>query len=254
MRALYAAASGMSAQQTQLETIANNIANVGTTSFKRARAAFEDLYYQQLTYGGREAGAPGLEVGSGTRLAALQRDHGGGALTHTGDPLHVAIQGPGYFAVETAEGETLYTRDGRFTLDADGTLMSASGLAVGGGLVIPPDAQSVQIAADGTVSAVLAGDVQPVVLGELLLSEFANPAGLRSLGGNLYAESPESGEPQAVVASPTQQVVQGYLEDSNVDVAEELVQMILTQRAYELNSKVVQAADETLQVAVNLRR
>lgn len=254
MRALFSAASGMSAQQTQLETIANNIANVGTTSFKASRASFEDLFYQQLTYGGRRAGAPGLALGSGTRLASLQKDHATGSLTSTGNPLHMAIQGSGYFVLETPEGEPLYTRDGRFTLDADGSLVTSSGLRASGGIVVPPDAQSIQIQPDGTLTAVLGGDSQPTTLGQVEVVDFTNRGGLRAVGGNLYQVTPESGQPQPIQVGPTQQVVQGFLEDSNVDVAEELVQMILTQRAYEMNSKVVQAADETLGVAVNLRR
>ncbi len=254
MRALYSAASGMSAQQTQLETVANNIANVGTTAFKKSDAAFEDLFYQELTYGGRNAGAADLSVGSGTRLSSLSKDHSMGALTHTGDQLHVALQGDGYFVLETVEGDPLYTRDGRFTRDSDGMMMTASGVPVSGGLMIPQDAQTVEITADGTVRATLAGDVQPTVLGQLEVVDFPNRNGLRAIGGNLYQQSTQSGDPSTVNPGPNNQVVQGYLEGSNVDVADELVQMILTQRAYELNSKVVQAADETLQVAVNLRR
>jgi len=254
MRALYAAASGMAVQQTQLETVANNIANVGTTAFKRSDAAFEDLFYQELTYGGRAAGAPGVQVGTGARLASMQVDHTAGTMTHTGNDLHVAIKGNGYLAVQTPEGDNLYTRDGRFNLDADGMLITGGGLPVAGNIMVPPDAQSIEITSDGTVRAVLAGDVQPTVLGQLELVDFTNRSGLRSLGGNLYQQSPQSGEATVVEPGPNNGLVQGYLEGSNVDVANELVQMILTQRAYEMNSKVVQAADDTLQVAVNLRR
>ncbi|MFT6145124.1 MAG: flagellar basal-body rod protein FlgG [Myxococcota bacterium] len=254
MRALYAAASGMSVQQTQLETVANNIANVGTTAFKRNDAAFEDLFYQELTNGGKAAGAPGMSVGAGARLSSLQKDHTQGSMSHTGNALHVAIQGDGYLEVTTPDGESLYTRDGRFTLDADGTLMTAAGLPVAGNVLIPPDAQSVEITADGTIRAVLPNDIQPTVLGQLEVVDFTNRGGLRAIGGNLYQQSPQSGEATIVEMSPSNSLVQGYLEDSNVDIASELVKMILTQRAYELNSKVVQAADDTMQVAVNLRR
>ena len=254
MRALYAAASGMAVQQTKLETVANNIANIGTTAFKADSAAFEDLFYQELTYGGRTAGAPAVSVGAGARLSSIQKDHSSGSMSHTGDPLHVAIQGYGYLSVDSPDGNSLYTRDGRLTLDADGTLITGGGLAVSGGIMIPPDAQSLEITADGTVRAVLAGDVQPTVLGQIEVVDFTNRGGLRALGGNLYEQSAQSGEASIVESGPHNGLVQGYLEDSNVDVASELIAMILTQRAYEMNSKVIQAADETLQVAVNLRR
>lgn len=254
MRALYAAASGMAVQQTQLETVANNIANVGTTAFKRNDAAFEDLFYQELTNGGHSGAAPDMQVGAGARLSSMQKDHSAGSMNHTGDSLHVAIRGNGYIAVNTPDGESLYTRDGRFTLDADGTLITGGGLPVAGDILIPRDAQSLEITEDGTVRAVLAGDVQATILGQIEVVDFTNRGGLRALGGNLYQQSPQSGEATLVDAGPNNGIVQGYLEGSNVDVASELVKMILTQRAYELNSKVVQAADDTLQVAVNLRR
>ncbi len=254
MRALYAAASGMSVQQTQLETVANNIANVGTTAFKANDAAFEDLFYQELTNGGKAAGAAGMSVGAGARLSSLEKDHSQGSISQTGNALHVAIQGHGYLEVTTPDGESLYTRDGRFTLDADGTLMVPSGLPVAGNIMIPSDANSLEITKDGTVRAVLPGDIQPTVLGQLEVVDFTNRGGLRAMGGNMYQQSAQSGEASVVEMTPGNGLQQGFLEDSNVDIASELVKMILTQRAYELNSKVVQAADETLQVAVNLRR
>jgi flagellar basal-body rod protein FlgG len=254
MRALYAAASGMAVQQTQLETVANNIANVGTTGFKRNEAAFEDLFYQELTNGGKSAGAPGMSVGSGARLSSLQKDHREGSMSQTDNALHVAIQGNGYLEVTTPDGESMFTRDGRFTLDADGTLMSQGGYPVAGNILIPPDAASVEITRDGTLRAVLAGDIQPTVLGQLEVVDFTNRGGLRAIGGNMYQQSEQSGEATIVEMGPRNAVVQGFLEDSNVDIAGELVKMILTQRAYELNSKVVQAADDTMQIAVNLRR
>lgn len=254
MRALYAAASGMSAQQTQLETIANNIANVGTTGFKKSRAGFEDLFYQELTSGGKGVSSARVEVGGGVRLASLDKDHSVGTLTATGNPLDMALTGRGYFELRTPEGEPVYTRDGSFTLDPDGMLVNASGLTVEGDIVIPPETETLQVTADGTVQAILSGDTDYTTLGQLSVVDFVNPAGLRALGGNVYSATPESGDARPLEFDASNKVMQGTLEGSNVDVAEELVAMIMTQRAYELNSKVVQAADETLQVATQLRR
>lgn len=255
MKALYVAASGMSAQQTRIDNIANNLANVNTTAYKRSREAFEDLLYQDLTHGGKAASTSRVELGSGVQLAGLLKDHQQGTLDQTGEPLHVAIEGPGFFALTPPEGDPVYTRDGSFTLDADGRLVSTTGYAVAGDIVIPTDALSVNITEDGTVSAILDGDTGETVLGQLEVVQFVHPSGLRSLGGNLYAETADSGfaEPVDLGVGATK-VRQGMLEGSNVDVAEELVQMILAQRAYEMNSKVVQAADEVLQTAANLKR
>ncbi|MBN2800860.1 MAG: flagellar basal-body rod protein FlgG [Deltaproteobacteria bacterium] len=253
MKALYVAASGMAAQQTRIDNVANNIANVGTTGFKKSRESFQDLLYEELTQGGKASSQARLEVGGGVQLAGIEKDHRQGSLTQTGQPLHAAIAGDAFFTLETAEGEPVYTRDGTFRLDADGTLVTQSGLVVGGNITIPEDAQQVFITGDGTVQAVLQGSVDYTVLGQLELASFTNPAGLRALGGNLYEQTPESGE--VFVPRPESvEVKQGYLESSNVDVAEELIQMIMAQRSYELNSKVVQAADEAMSVAVNLKR
>lgn len=254
MRALYAAASGMSAQQTQLETIANNIANVGTTGFKKSKAGFEDLFYQEMTSGGKGVSSARVEVGSGVRLSSLDKDHSTGTLSQTNNPLDMALSGRGYFELRTPEGEPVYTRDGSFTLDADGMLVTASGLVVEGDIVVPPDAETLMVTPDGTVQAILSGDTDYTTLGQLSVVEFVNPSGLRALGGNVYGETPESGDARPLEFDASNRVMQGVLEGSNVDIAEELVAMIMTQRAYELNSKVVQAADETLQVATQLRR
>lgn len=254
MKALQVAASGMSAQQTRIDNIANNLANVSTTGYKKSREAFEDLFYEELTHGGMGASTARVEVGSGVRLSAIEKDHSSGALEQTGNPLHVAIQGDGFFVLETVDGEPVYTRDGSFTLDGDGQLMSASGYAVAGRIDIPMDATDLEILPDGTIQAVMEGDTDYTHLGQLEVVRFVHPAGLKALGGNLYAETPASGYAELADVGNTTSVLQGYLEGSNVDVAEELVEMITAQRAYELNSKVIQAADETLQVAANIRR
>jgi flagellar basal-body rod protein FlgG len=255
MRALYTAASGMTAQQTRLDTIANNIANVSTTGFKKSRDAFQDLFYQQLAGGGETEGGMRLELGAGTRIAGIERDQGQGALTATGNPLHVGIQGDAFFNVETPDGDRLYTRDGSFTKDVDGYLVTAGGLRVGGDIQIPDDASTITIDYDGTVHAQIAGQTtQDVVLGQIEISRFVNAAGLEARGDNLFLPTIASGEPVDVDPGTDVQLVQGFLEGSNVDVATELIDMIQAQRVYELNSKVVQAADETLGVAANLRR
>lgn len=254
MKALYVAASGMAAQQVRLDTVANNIANVGTTGYKRSREAFQDLFYQELAYGGKSAArAARIEVGGGVQLAGVTKDHRAGDLKNTGEPLHVAIEGDAMFVLEDPEGARFYSRDGSFRLDAEGLLVTAGGLAVAGDIVIPEEATRVLVLPDGTVQAQLDQDTELTTLGRIELATFVNPAGLRPMGGNLFEETPESGE--AMVARPEDaRVRQGFLEASNVDVASELIEMILAQRAFELNSKVVQAADETLSVAVNLRR
>jgi flagellar basal-body rod protein FlgG len=251
MRALYSAASGMTAQQFRLDTIANNISNVSTTGFKKSRDAFQDLFYQTLVAGGVQSNA--LQLGNGVRLAGVERDHAQGTLVATNDLLHVALQGDAFFVVETMEGERFYTRDGQFTQDVDGILVTQSGLRVAGDIQIPTDAVSVRIDYDGTVHS-STRDGQEMMIGRLELARFVNPSGLLGRGGNLYQQSPTSGDPFEPETGIDVQVVQGYLEQSNVDVAGELIDMIQAQRVFELNSKVVQAADESLQIAVNLRR
>jgi flagellar basal-body rod protein FlgG len=255
MRALYTAASGMTAQQLRLDTIANNIANVGTTGFKKSRDAFQDLFYQQLaTGGGTNEFSPRVELGGGVKLAAIERDQGQGTLVNTSNPLHVAIQGDAWFVVETEYGDPLYTRDGSFTKDPDGYLVTSTGMRVGGDIQIPEEADQITIDYDGTVHGIVSATGQDLSLGRIELARFVNPAALMARGGNLFVPTQQSGEPVDVEADSSVQLVQGYLEGSNVDVAGELIDMIQAQRVYELNSKVVQAADETLQVAANLRR
>jgi flagellar basal-body rod protein FlgG len=254
MRALYTAATGMTAQQQRLDTIANNLANVSTTGFKKSRDAFQDLFYQQLTGSTVGEGGLRLELGGGVKLAGVERDQAQGTLTSTGNPLHVAIQGDAMFVVETLDGEPVYTRDGSFTKDPDGYMVTASGMRVAGDIQIPDDADQVTIDYDGTVHGLVSTTGEDMVLGQIELARFVNPGGLMARGGNLFVPTPQSGEAVPVEPGSTVQLVQGYLEGSNVDVASELIDMIQAQRVYELNSKVIQAADETLSVAANLRR
>lgn len=258
MRALYAAATGLSAQQTRIDNIANNLANVSTTGFKKSREVFEDLMYQQLTVGdpSAETQRPAqIQVGSGARVVATSRDFSAGSAQYTGHEYDVAIQGKGFFVVETEDGTQRYTRDGHFGRNAEGELTAASGLRLSPGIQIPEGAEF-SVASDGTVSVTYAEDpTEPVVVGTIELVDFSNPDGLLAVGGNMYVASPESGEPIPMDPSGGQITLQqGALESSNVDVAEELVAMIVAQRAFELTSKVMQTADETMQTVTNLKR
>jgi flagellar basal-body rod protein FlgG len=258
MRALYAAATGLAAQQTRIDNIANNLANVSTTSFKKSREIFEDLVYQQMSVGDPSADVKRpsqVQVGTGARVVAIARDFSVGAAQYTGQTTDLAIEGEGFFVVESPDGTERYTRDGHFTINADGELATASGHRVAPGIQIPEGA-TISIAEDGTVSATYEEDpTNTVVLGTLELVDFANPNGLMALGGNMYAASPESGE--ATPMDPETggvSIRSGFLESSNVDVAEELVAMIVAQRAFELTSKVMQTADETMRTVTELKR
>jgi flagellar basal-body rod protein FlgG len=252
-RSLATAASGMEAQQTKLDVTANNIANVSTNGFKKGRAEFADLMYQT----DRSAGAPtgngtiapsATEIGLGTRLVSTARDQSQGQLNQTGNTLDVAIEGKGYFPVTMPDGTTAYTRNGALQMSAEGKLVTSDGYEIGGGITIPADAQSITIAANGQVSATVANETQAVTLGQLQLATFANPNGLQAAGSNLFKESAASGS--AVLGNPTEggagDLRQGMLETSNVNVVNEMVDLIAGQRAYEVNSRVVKAADEML--------
>ena len=253
MKALYTAATGMNAQQTRLDNIANNLANVNTTAYKRQNASFEDLLYEEVgTAGGDEARS--IQVGGGVSLSGTNRDFSGGGLTATGQPLDIAIRGEeGFFMLEAEDGYR-YTRDGHFTLDSDGVIVNGSGLPLSGQLSLPDEYDALHVSEDGTVS-VTSGEYEEVI-GQIELARFVNPAALEALGGNLYKATEASGQPDVMElrnSGPTT-LVQYHLEGSNVDIASELIGMIEAQRAYELTSKVVQAADENLQTAVNLKR
>ncbi|MGB9792465.1 MAG: flagellar basal-body rod protein FlgG [Thermacetogeniaceae bacterium] len=264
LRALYTAASGMIAQQFNIDTISHNLANVNTTGFKRVRAEFQDLLYLNITrpvapQEGATGSPVGLSLGLGVRVAGTQGIFEQGNLQQTSNPLDLALSGPGFFVVRGANEEEYYTRDGSFKLDAEGNLVTTDGYFVqgdGGKITIPADATNISVAQDGTISYVKAGETEPTQAGKLRIVQFANPAGLERIGRNLYRATAASGEAQQVDNSKGQSVSveQGFLESSNVQVVEEMVNLITAQRAYELNSKAVQASDEMLSIANNLRR
>jgi len=254
IRSLWIAKTGLDAQQTQLDVISNNLANVSTSGFKKSRAVFEDLLYQTVRQPGAQSSQQtqlpsGLQVGTGTRPVATERIHTQGNLQQTGNSLDVAINGQGFFQVQMPDGTTAYTRDGSFQLDAQGQLVTASGFTLSPAITIPSNAQSVTIARDGTVSVTQAGQAAATQVGSLQVANFINPTGLQSRGENLYVETASSGTPTTNTPGSNGAGVlsQGYVETSNVNVVEELVNMIQTQRAYEINSKSVQTSDQMLQ-------
>ncbi len=252
MRALAIAATGMSAQQTNVEVIANNIANINTTAFKRARAEFSDLIYQTEraegvpTSGGENVVPEGAELGLGVRTVGIRNLHIQGPLSQTSNPLDVAINGRGWFQVVGPGGETLYTRAGSFNKSATGQLVTGDGYTVQPAITLPAGTLQVTINGSGEVYAQTAGQASAQLLGQLSMADFANDAGLQPLGGNLYRETSASGQPIAGVAGDPGfgTIQQGYLEGSNVDPVTEITELISAQRAYEMNSKVIQAADE----------
>jgi flagellar basal-body rod protein FlgG len=261
MRALFTAATGMSAQQTRLDTISNNLANIATSGFKRSRAEFQDLFYETLRAPGASSSdgsslPTGVQVGSGVRLAGIAKQFAQGDAQRTDAELDLMVQGDGFFQIEKPTGETLYTRDGSFKLDRDGNVVTSEGFALIPAIQISPEAIQVTILRDGTVSVIEADNPTPIAAGQIELARFANPAGLVAQGSNFFVPSDASGD--AVTGLPDQDGVgslaQGFLESSNVNVAEELVQMILAQRAFELNSRVIQAGDEMLQTVGQLYR
>jgi len=254
IRSLWIAKTGMEGQQTKLDSIANNLANVSTNGYKRADVVFEDLMYQNLRTAGaassEESELPtGLQVGLGVRVAASTRNFSQGNLQQTAGNLDVAIKGQGFFQIQLPDGTTAYTRDGAFQVDANGQLVTNAGYVVQPGITIPATAQSVTIAADGTVNVTVANQTAQQSLGQLQRASFVNPAGLEPRGGNLYAETAASGTPNtgAPANDGLGSLQQGFIEGSNVNVVEELVSMIATQRAYELNSKAIQTSDQMLQ-------
>ncbi len=256
---LYSAATGMEAQQLNLNTIANNLANVNTPGFKRSKIEFQDLLYQKPRASGSDSGGgnlvpTGIEVGNGSRVAATSKVFTQGQLTQTGEKFDVAIQGDGFFEVQRADGTIGYTRDGSFKLTAQGQMVNVDGLPlIGGFQPIPAGASSVNIAQNGEVTVQSASGTQSF---RLTMTRFANPSGLRSLGGNLYEETAASGTPES--GSPGEagfgSIIQGYTEASNVNIVEEMVNLIVAQRAYEINSKSIQTSDEMLQNVANMKR
>ncbi len=252
--ALYVSKTGLAAQDMKLTTVANNLANASTTGFKRDRAVFEDLLYQIQRQPGaqntEETQLPsGLQLGTGVRVVGTQKEFTSGSLQITSQSLDLAIDGRGFFQILQPDGNIAYTRDGQFHLNADGEFVNASGLLLQPAITVPQGVQNVSIGTDGTVSATIAGDPAPQVLGNIQLVDFVNPAGMQAGGGNLFFETASSGDP--IVGTPGENGMgmtkQGMLENSNVDIVEEMVSMITTQRAYEMNSKVVSTADQMLQ-------
>lgn len=257
-RALWSAKTGLDAQQTRMAVISNNLANANTNGFKRDRAVFEDLVYQNIRQVGAQSSQDtqlpsGLNIGTGVRVVATEKLFTQGGLTQTENSLDVAIQGRGFFEILKPDGGVAYTRDGAFNLNSQGQIVNSSGFTLQPGLTVPENSQSITIGVDGTVSAVIAGTTEPTQIGTLQLADFINPSGLQALGGNLFEETAASGAPQA--GTPGQSglggLLQGSLETSNVNVVEELVSMIETQRAYELNSKAISTTDDMLQYVNN---
>jgi len=260
-KTLRTAATGLNAQQKYVEIIANNISNVNTTGFKKVRPEFQDLLYETL----RPAGAVSqvgvqplneVQIGSGTELVQTTKIYSQGDITQTNNPLDLAINGDGFFVIRKPDNTLAYTRDGTFRLDNKGQIVNAQGYKLEPGFTVPQDTTEVQVSRDGYVEVLLQGSTQPQTLGQLELARFINPGGLKALGDNLYAETAASG--QAMMENPgnnnTGEILQNHLESSNVDIVEEMVNMISAQRAYELNSKSVQTADNILSTAVNLKR
>lgn len=260
LRALYTGASGMSTQETNLDNVANNLANSSTAGFRKRRIQFEDLMYQNVVMPGAAATqqttvAAGLQVGLGSRSAASEIVQTQGDFSQTGNPLDLAINGQGFFQVTLPSGETGFTRSGSFHLDAQGQIVTANGTPMEPAITIPPNATSVTIGQDGTVSVTTAGQTAAQQVGTIQLALFPNPGGLNSVGNNLFLQTTGSGDP--IVGTPGGSegegtIQQGYVEQSNVDVVEEFIQMIVAQRSYEASSRVVQAADEMFQGVNNL--
>ncbi|WP_025132249.1 flagellar basal-body rod protein FlgG [Pseudomonas sp. PH1b] len=251
--ALWVAKTGLSAQDTNLSVISNNLANVSTTGFKRDRAEFQDLLYQIKRQPGAQSTQDselptGLQVGTGVRIVGTQKNFGAGSLQTTEQPLDLAVNGRGFFQILQPDGTTAYTRDGTFHLNSDGQIVTASGFALEPAIVVPNDAQTFTVGQDGTVSITIAGNPASQVIGNLQTADFINPAGLQAQGNNLFLETASSGAPQ--IGTPGLNgfgiTLQNTLEASNVSTVEEMVNMITTQRAYEMNSKVISTADQML--------
>ena len=261
IRGLYTSASGMIAEQLMIDTISNNLANVNTTGFKKVRVDFQDLLYQTMRQAGTEVAAgvqvpTGIQVGHGTRPVATRQLFTVGSFEFTGNDLDMAIEGDGFFQVLLPDGTTAYTRDGAFKRDVTGQIVNSDGYPMEPAITIPDDTVTITIGANGTVNATLAGQSTSTNLGQINLARFPNNGGLERIGSNLYKESGASGT--ATVTTPGSdgvgEIAQQFLERSNVQVVEEMVNLIIGQRAYEVNTKTIQATDEMLQQANNLRR
>ena len=261
MRALSIAASGMQAQQTNVDVISHNIANMNTTAYKRQRAEFEDMLYENLQRPGATSSASGailplgIQLGSGVRTDAIARDTTQGGLSATGNPYDLAIDGRGYFQVTLPSGETGYTRSCNFAGNADGVIVTSDGYPVQPSITVPTEATAMQISHDGIVEVTIPGQTTPQQLGQLEIATFINPAGLEAIGDNMLLETPASGSPNTAVPGTTGYgtISQGFLELSNVNAVEEISALIVAQRAYEMNSRVISAADEMMQTTTQVR-
>jgi flagellar basal-body rod protein FlgG len=262
IRALYSAGSGMNAQQINIDNIAHNLANANTSGFKMRRTQFQDLLYQSMVQPGAAAGSQtvvptGLQLGLGARPASNEIIFSQGSFQLTNNPLDLVIEGRGFFQVRRPTGEIAYTRSGNFHLDRDGNIVTGEGNPIEPQITLPPQAQSISIAQDGTVSFTLPGQNAAQVAGQIQIANFVNPAGMNSLGNSLFQPTDASGEPTVSIPGGQEGVgtlMQGYLEQSNVSIVEEFINMIVSQRAYEANSKVVRAADEMYQQVNNVTR
>ena len=259
-RSLHIAATGMQAQESQLDTISNNLANANTVGFKKVRADFQDLFYQNVRFAGTQTSQTtmsptGLQIGSGVRMVGTSRIDTQGALKQTGNNLDLAIEGQGFFVIAQPDGTQAYTRSGQFKVDAQGRMTTAEGLPMDPPVTIPPAATSVSIARDGIVSITLAGQATPTQVGSIQMANFVNSAGLNPLGHNLFQATLASGDPQLGTPGTDGRgtLLQGAVEQANVEVVEEMIGLIAAQRAYEVNSKVISAADDMLKNATNLR-
>lgn len=261
LRSLWTAASGMQAQQLNIDVLSNNLANVNTSGFKRSRADFQDLLYETLRIAGASSSSTteiptGIQLGHGTRPASVQKIFGQGEYKQTKNELDMAIEGDGFFQVIMPDGQTAYTRSGTFKLDAEGRIVTPDGYLLEPEITVPDNSLQISIGTDGTVSVSQAGESGSSEIGTIQLAKFINPAGLNSIGRNLYLPTSASGDALTGTAGEDGfgTIAQGFLEMSNVSVVEEMVNLITAQRAYEINSKSIQASDEMLQIANNIKR
>ncbi len=261
MRSLFIAATGMEAQTLNIDVIANNLANVNTTGYKRSRADFQELMYEEIkTPGAASADGTqlpsGIQIGLGVRPVAVQKVFEQGDFTPTGNPLDMVVEGAGFFQIVKPDGEIAYTRAGAFKLDSEGRIVTSEGYPMEPEITIPSDTTQITINPDGSINATQPGNSAPTEVGQIEIARFSNPGGLKSIGKNLFEETASSGVPNT--DTPGNEglgtIQQGFIELSNVNIVDEMVQMIVSQRAYEINSKVVQAADDMMQIANNLRR
>lgn len=260
-RALFIAATGMEAQRINIDVISNNLANVNTTGYKKSRADFQELMYQTIKPAGAVSAEgtevpTGIQIGLGVKPAAVQKIFQQGDFVSTGNNLDMVIEGKGFFQITTPDGEIAYTRSGSFKLDSEGNIVTSDGYAMEPAITIPSNALEITLGSDGTVSVLQSGNTTPVEVGQIEIAQFINPGGLNAIGKNLFLPSGSSGE--ATTGNPGSEGLgtlnQGFIELSNVNVVEEMVNMIVSQRAYELNSKVIQSTDEMLAVANNIKR